>query len=271
MTSLVKALGGILFSTALLFSWEAFSQEKNLPAKIAESLPEASSKNPRVISLKEAFHEASKNNVKVLLAQEKKKEVRGRVWQSYSGWLPHVSGEVSQVRETVNLASLGFTPDAFPGLQNTFLGPFNSFDARISLVQNIFSYTALGDLRASKSEERKLRLEEILAEEQSALDSGIAYLRLLEAEANLKGARSDVELASHIARLLKDQFQAGLANIVDQTRAETQLSLSQSLSRPRRITRSGPSTEAHDGVALATPIRLSNSLVSIREPASRRP
>jgi outer membrane protein TolC len=241
-----------------------------LPESLPESLPVADSKGVRTISLQDAFHEASKNNVKVLLAQEKNKEVHGRVWESYSGWLPHLSGHVFQSRETINLASLGFEPGIFPGLQNTLLGPFNNFDARVSLVQNIFSYAALGDLRAAKEEAKKTHLEEILTQQLSALEAGIAYLDLLEAEANLKGAKSDVELANRLYRWLKDEYDAGIANIVDRTRAETQFSFSQSLAlqAETRVQEADLQLKRIMGWPLDTKIRLSSSLLSIADPSS---
>jgi len=59
--------------------------------------------------------------------------------------LPRVDGRISETRQVVNLAAFGFK--GFTGLPQV-VGPFNVFDARVSLPQPVFDLAALNGLRA---------------------------------------------------------------------------------------------------------------------------
>ena len=180
------------------------------------------------LSLRQAMQQAAERNPHSLLAVEKIRESQGRAWEASSGLLPHVSAHVTQGRETINLATLGFDSNLFP-LPSTLLGPFNVFDARINLLQNIFDWRAIETHRLGRAELRKTESEAALATEQARLQAGLAYLTLLQAEAQERGLRSDVKLAETFAKSVRDQNVAGISTGIDKTRAETQLSLTRSL------------------------------------------
>ncbi|MFN2597614.1 MAG: hypothetical protein ABR563_10565, partial [Pyrinomonadaceae bacterium] len=93
---------------------------------------------PQTLSLADAIRLAVENNLATLLAQERKREAEGLRTESRAGLLPNISAAAYQASVTQNLAALGFQPGTFPGISRTFIGPFNNFDARARLVQNIF-------------------------------------------------------------------------------------------------------------------------------------
>src|ERR1043165_2626238 len=89
---------------------------------IRQNLPGAAriSAAPAQLSLQDAIRLALANNLATLSAQEQRR------------------------------AALGFQPGTFPGFNTSFIGPFNNFDARARLVQNIFDLSAIRNYQSSK-------------------------------------------------------------------------------------------------------------------------
>lgn len=176
------------------------------------------------LSFEQALQLAIENNLGTLLARERRNEARGLKQQSRAALLPNVSGVAYQARLTENLAALGFQPGLIPGFNSTFVGPFNNFDARVSLVQTIFDLSAIRGYQAGRAGVRVAELQEGLAREQVASGSGLIYLEALRADAAVVAAQANVELAQALLKLARDQRNAGVATGVDVTRAETRLS-----------------------------------------------
>src|SRR5204863_1331502 len=110
-----------------------------------QTVPGAAVVTPGIteLSLTDAIQNAIKNNLATLLARERIREAEGLKQEARSPLLPNVSGTAFQATVTQNLAALGFQPGTFPGITNTFIGPFNNFDARARFVQTIFNLGAL--------------------------------------------------------------------------------------------------------------------------------
>ncbi|HJQ35382.1 MAG TPA: TolC family protein [Pyrinomonadaceae bacterium] len=180
---------------------------------------------PSSLGLEQAIQLAVENNLTTLLARERQREAEGLRTQSRAGLLPNVSATTYQANVTQNLAALGFQPGAIPGF-NTFVGPFNNFDARARLVQSIFSLAAIRNYQAGKAGVRVAQLQEGLAREQVATFTALTYLEALRAGRDVEAARADLELAQTLLTLAQDQHNAGVATGVDVTRAETRLAQS---------------------------------------------
>src|ERR1051325_3208940 len=110
---------------------------------IRQNLPGAArtSAAPAQLSLTDAINLALQNNLSTLSAQEQRRAATGFTQQARSALLPNISGASYQASVTTNLAALGFQPGTFPGFNTSFIGPFNNFDARARLVQNVFERT----------------------------------------------------------------------------------------------------------------------------------
>jgi outer membrane protein len=180
-------------------------------------------RGPSALSLEQAIQFAVENNLETLLAREREREAEGLRTQSRAGLLPNVSGTAYQANITQNLAALGFQPGTFPGITNTFIGPFNNFDARARLVQSIFSLSAIRNYQVGKASVRVAMLQESLAREQVATITALTYLEALRAGRETEAAQADLELAQTLLTLARDQRNAGVATGVDVTRAETRL------------------------------------------------
>ena len=177
---------------------------------------------PTALSLEQAIQTAIRNNSATLLAAERRREARGQARQARAGLLPNVSGVAYQASMTENLAALGFQPGTFPGF-STFVGPFNNFDARLSLTQAIFDLSAIRNAQAGRAGVRVAELQEESAREQVAVAAALTYLEVLRSGRAVEAARADVELAEALLKLAEDQRSAGVATGVDVVRAQTRL------------------------------------------------
>lgn len=191
----------------------------------AQQLPGAATFTSAVteLNLEQAIQLAVQNNLATLLAKERQREARGIARELRAGLLPNIAGTAYQANVTQNLAALGFQPGTFPGITNTFIGPFNNFDARARLAQTIFSLSAIRNYQAGRAGVRIAEFEESLAREQVANATALTYLEALRANRSVAAAQANVELAQALLTLAQDQRKAGVATGVDVTRAQVRL------------------------------------------------
>jgi outer membrane protein TolC len=167
------------------------------------------------LNLKDATEMALKNNLTTLLANAKTEEAKGRVFQSVSYLLPHVLLNLQEWRVyKMNLAEMGFSSWGV-------IGPYNYFDARIQLVQQIFDLSAIERFRAEQINTKIAQLDEELAAKQVRSAVSLAYLDALSAEEELEAAKADLDLARELLKLGRHQNLAGLATSIDVARFET--------------------------------------------------
>src|ERR1044072_386054 len=192
---------------------------------IRQNLPGAAkvSPAPAQLSLADAIHLALDNNLATLSAQERRRAATGFSQQARSALLPNISGTSYQANLTENLAALGFQPGTFPGFNTSFIGPFNNFDARARLVQNIFDLSSIRNFQSSRQGVRIAEFRQRLAREQVSEATALTYLETLRSERNVSAAQANVTLAEALLRLAQDQRNAGVATGTDVTRAETRL------------------------------------------------
>ena len=97
------------------------------------------------LSLREAIQAAVDNNVNVRLLKERIAAAQAQANTSFGALLPNVSGYASGRNQTVNLGAFGLPPDRLSGLglRRSVTDPFEVYDARATLVQNIFSLSLI--------------------------------------------------------------------------------------------------------------------------------
>ena len=191
---------------------------------IRQNLPGAArtSAAPAQLSLSDAINLALQNNLATLSAQEELRAASGFSQQARSALLPNISGVSYQANLTTNLAALGFQSSTFPGIA-TFIGPFNNFDARARLVQNIFDLSSIRNYQSSRQGVHIAEFRQRLAREQVSEATALTYLETLRSERNVSAAQANVTLAEALLKLAQDQRNAGVATGTDVTRAETRL------------------------------------------------
>jgi outer membrane protein TolC len=132
-----------------------------------------------------------------------------------------VSARFAETRQQVNLAAFGFT--GLPGFEiPSIVGPFNVFDARVSITQAIVDLSKQYDLRADsaavRAEAATLRSTRGLA----AIVAAGLYLQAVATESRIDAARTQVETADALYRLATDLKDAGIVAGIDVIRAQVQ-------------------------------------------------
>jgi len=239
-----------------LRSSSSLVRQQNLPgaAKVSPA--------PAQLSLTDAIRIAISNNLATLLAQEQRRSAKGVTQEARSALLPNISATAYQASLTENLAALGFQPGTFPGITRSFIGPFNNFDARARLVQNILDLSAIRNYQSSLKGERIAEFQQQLAREQVSEATAITYLEALRSDRDVAAALANVDLATALFQLAQDQHTAGVATGVDVTRAETRLAQervglaqAQTVSEQARL-----DLQRVIGVPLGSPLLLTDAL-----------
>ncbi|MFO1464017.1 MAG: TolC family protein [bacterium] len=191
------------------------------------AFPAVESSAARQLSLYEALRLAKERHVQVLVAQERVRQAIARIAQAKSGLYPRFDAATSQYRKTVNLEAFGIDPGT-PGFDLT-PPPFNVFDARLYLKQNLFDLTVLRRLGAARSGQRLS-----LAEQEKAEADALALVANLYLEA--QRAQDAVEYVQYLQKrdgarlgIAASQKQLGLGSDYDVTGAKASFADSQNL------------------------------------------
>jgi outer membrane protein TolC len=87
--------------------------------------------DPLPLSVKETIDRALQFNLGLLLQEEEERAAHGARWRALADLLPNLRATVNERRQVINLEAYGFpAPDPI-------VGPFNVFDARVSVSQRL--------------------------------------------------------------------------------------------------------------------------------------
>ncbi|GKS60199.1 hypothetical protein YTPLAS18_37260 [Nitrospira sp.] len=192
----------------------------------AASAGEAMPSEPELrLSLRDAIQAALDNNSIVRLLKERIAAAQAAADHSFGALMPNLSGFVNGRNQTVNLATFGIPPSSIPllGIQGVKTDPFNVFDARGNLVQNIFSLSLIQRWRAAKAGVEVAGLEAEITKRDTTATVGLLYVEALRAEAAVKAKQANLTLAQELLKLASDRKAAGVATGLDVTREEVQL------------------------------------------------
>src|SRR5207244_1135837 len=116
---------------------------------------------------------------------------RGTRWKELSALLPNVNARVFEARQQTNLQAYGFGtfPSAFGSIP-TIVGPFNTFDARVYLTQNVIDLNALNTTRAESHNVEAAQHLYRGARNFVVWVAGDLYLQALAASARADSARA---------------------------------------------------------------------------------
>ena len=188
---------------------------------------EESERNPPELklSLREAIQAAIDNNVNVRLLKERIAAAQSQANTSLGALLPNVAGHLNGRNQTVNLAAFGLPSDRLAGLGLTrsVTDPFEVYDARATLVQNIFSLSLIQRWRAARTGVDVATLEAEVTRRDVMAMVGLLYIEALRADEAVKARQADIELSQQLLKLARDRRVAGIATGLDVTREEVQL------------------------------------------------
>ena len=175
---------------------------------------------PIAISILDAINRALEHNLGLLLSENGVGHADGTRLRAFSGLLPNVNGHIAETRQELNLAAYGFPlPAGIPSI----VGPFNLFDARVSVSQAIVDLHALNDTRAERHNIAAAQHSYKSARDLVVLVAANAYLQALAASARADAARAQGETAQALYNQTVNLRQSGIVAGIDVLRADVQL------------------------------------------------
>jgi outer membrane protein TolC len=133
-------------------------------------------------------------------------------------------GSAGWLDRSFNKHSFGIEFPSVPGQPPIpdLIGPFSTYDARLSVRQPLLDLSSLVRVQAARAAVGSVEAERTVTSELSAQRAALAYLRGVRAAATLSARRADAELAAELLSLAEAQTQAGVGTAIDVTRAKTQ-------------------------------------------------
>jgi outer membrane protein TolC len=177
------------------------------------------SPTPVPLTLQDAVQRGLQQNLAAILEEQRLKGAESTRLEALSALLPHVGGSLRQSEQKISTASFGFQ---FPGVP-TVIGPFDVFDARLTLSTPLFDARAIGGVRAGKALVKAGQANLRDVRETIVLAVGTLYLQVQADAARVESARAEVTTAETLVGLASDQKTAGIVAGIDVLRQQVQL------------------------------------------------
>ena len=177
------------------------------------------SQTPVPLTLQDAVQRGLQQNLAAILEEQRLKGAESTRLEALSALLPHVGGSLRQSEQKISTASFGFQ---FPGVP-TVIGPFDVFDARLTLSTPLFDARAIGGVRAGKALVKAGQANLRDVRETIVLAVGTLYLQVQADAARVESARAEVTTAETLVGLATDQKAAGIVAGIDVLRQQVQL------------------------------------------------
>jgi outer membrane protein TolC len=172
------------------------------------------------LTILDAIDRGIAHNLGLLTAERDIDRAQASHWQALSDLLPDVSGRVALTRQEVNLKAYGFPlPPGVPPI----VGPFNVFDARVSLSQSVFDWSAITGARAQTHELAAAKHTYDSARDLVVLVTSNLYLESLAARSRVDSAEAQLGTAQALYDQANDLRTSGLVAAIDVLRAQVEL------------------------------------------------
>jgi outer membrane protein TolC len=175
------------------------------------------------LSLQDAMDRGLRNNLGLLLSGDQTIQARGEKWKQLSNLLPDLSARIQEDVQTTSLTALGFKGSLFPFPLPRVIGPFNYFDARVSLSQSLFNFKDLENERAASQSLKSAQYTYKDARELVVLAVGNGYLMAIATAARIETTEAQVKNAQALYDKAVDQQTAGLSPAIDTLRSRVEL------------------------------------------------
>jgi len=172
------------------------------------------------LSLTDAIARGLAHNLGALLSEQGTRAAYGAKLSALSALLPTVGGSVAQAREQLNLEAFGFP---LPPGTSPIVGPFNVFDARVSLSQAVFDYGAIERLRATSASESASKYAYQDARDVVVQVSSGLYLQAVTGAARVDAARAQLRTADALYQRAVSLKAAGIVAGIEVLRARVEL------------------------------------------------
>ena len=176
---------------------------------------------PVRLSFSDAVRRAAGEAPTVALATLRTDEADAQVQQARSALLPSLSLGGGWFNRSFSSASIGFSSASLP--IPPLIGPFNNYDARVTVTQTLFDWSSVTRVRAANAQADGSRAELGVTVEAAAQAAAVAYLRAARAQTVVAARQADSSIAAELVTLAEAQKAAGVSAAIDVTRARTQL------------------------------------------------
>jgi outer membrane protein TolC len=168
------------------------------------------------LSLSDAIQRGLEHNLNILLTEAGIEGAQGARFQALSTLLPNFSGNLSFNRQKISLDQFGFNFPGFPKL----IGPFNVYDARVSLSQSVVDVSALAHLRSRVQSLQAAKYNAQDARDAIVLAVANLYLDAVAGTSRIEAAEAEVNTAKALFDQATDMKQAGTVAGIDVLRAQ---------------------------------------------------
>lgn len=198
--------GVVWLSGTATLVWAQDAQDKALSR---QRLPELR------LSMRDAMQAAVDNNPTVQIFKERVTQAEEQAFTQRGALLPNLSARVSGARRRFFLG-------AFAGAANVSR-PFDFYESRLALNQNIFSLSLIQKWRAARTNIEVAGLDSETQKMDTMAMVALAYLETLRVQKSVKARLADVKLNNQLLRLAMERKSVGMATRLDVTRAKVQL------------------------------------------------
>ncbi|HVI09615.1 MAG TPA: TolC family protein [Candidatus Binatia bacterium] len=174
------------------------------------------------LSFQEAIDRGLRANLGLLLSGDQALQARGERWKQLSNLLPNLQGQFMEDVQRLSLTALGLKSNVFPFPIPRVIGPFNYFDARASLSQELFNFKDMESERAASASLKSAQYNYQDARELVVLAVGNSYLMVIAAGARIETAEAQLKNAQVFYDKALDQQKAGLSPSIDTLRARVE-------------------------------------------------
>src|SRR6185369_17732268 len=149
--------------------------------------------NPVNLTLLDAIDRGLKYNLGLLLSQQGNNTAAAQRLRAFAKLMPDVQARVADSSQQINLAAFGFP---VPVGQNPIIGPFNVFDLRASVTQNVFDLSLTNRLRAADENVSAARFSYQNTRDLVVLVVGATYLQALANQSRVEAAQAEFTTAT---------------------------------------------------------------------------
>jgi outer membrane protein TolC len=180
------------------------------------------------LSLEDAIKRGLQYNLGAIGAGEAARQARAQRLAMAAQMLPDIFGNVRESVQKINLAAEGFRITVpIPGFQfPTVIGPFNNFDARASVSENL-SFTSFRNWQSSRELAHSADLSLQDSRDLVALAVSGSYLQITASAARIQTAKAQLDTAQAVYQQAVDRNKSGLNARIDVNRSLVELQTQQ--------------------------------------------
>jgi outer membrane protein TolC len=176
--------------------------------------------NPVNLTLLDAIDRGLKYNLGLVLSQQGNNSAAAARLKAFSELLPNVSARIADSSQQINLAAYGFPVAAG---ESPIIGPFNVFDARALVTQNVFDWAAVNRVRSADANVAAAKYSYQNTRDLVVLVVGATYLQALANQSRVEAAQAEYTTATATYKQAVDQKNAGVVAGIDVLRAQVEM------------------------------------------------